>query len=692
MKNNLPTNTTRRRRFIYTRLHVIAAFLVGCCLTTLLLNFLHDFSSLDGLDSSQSFHDNFAGPKKVLYSKQHSPSIADIPQEAAVSSAVRVVAKQKLASNHDNMIHSVAGLECKSHGGPNRPEDVQEMVYWEDIPKDNEWQSPFLKKNERQYMTFESDGGYVHESLPISLQLFRRNLFVVSNLFKLFPSSSLIFCIVAGKCGISNIFLSLFISERTDLWNIYLSLLIFLNFLLHFSCSFISLVHRNNIRMSMETVLTMALAMGRVLVLPPSQKMYLLGKGQATFNFADFFPLQELAEEHAGFDIITMEQFLEETMGKTKDTKSQKIVFPPDNKKTKWDGDSGFKSKLAPWLRSIAVDPNWNPNHCIATFPKNGDQQNIDMLQQSMSEILKEEGDFAGKMAFEHYINKPTPVDASTKDRLRELLAQRKKLCIYDKPLQEASIIHFHGKSKAETGGRLLVHFYAFLFFQDWHTDLWMKRFVRDHVRYIDDIQCAAARIVHAIRSSNNSDKTDKLHQFDTFHIRRGDFQYKKTRVSAEEIVAVAKDEIPVGNTVYIGTDERDKDFFKPLKDHGWNLFFLDDFKDILGDVNPNYYGMIDQLIASRGRTFFGCWFSTFSGYITRIRGYHSQTNNPIGMLPDHKTNTQAYSEGRLPNSYYYALEEFKTRMHDYGAVKQNFYSREYPTSWRQLDRDVMES
>jgi hypothetical protein len=37
------------------------------------------------------------------------------------------------------------------------------------------------------------------------------------------------------------------------------------------------------------------------------------------------------------------------------------------------------------------------------------------------------------------------------------------------------------------------VHFYAFLFFEDWHTDLWVKRFVRDHLRYLDEIQCAAA-------------------------------------------------------------------------------------------------------------------------------------------------------------------------------------------------------
>merc|ERR1711935_1195916 len=76
----------------------------------------------------------------------------------------------------------------------------------------------------------------------------------------------------------------------------------------------------NNIRMSMETVVTMAVAMGRVLVLPPSQKMYLLGT--AKFNFADFFPLQETAQEHAGLEIISMEQYLEETLGKTLDTKT----------------------------------------------------------------------------------------------------------------------------------------------------------------------------------------------------------------------------------------------------------------------------------------------------------------------------------------------------------------------------------
>lgn len=108
----------------------------------------------------------------------------------------------------------------------------------------------------------------------------------------------------------------------------------------------------------------MAVATGRVLVLPPSQKMYLLGSN--TFSFADFFPLPAISQEHAGLEVITMKQFLEETMGAVLDVKTQKITFPPMNK-TDWDGDtSGVKGKLNPWLQSIANNPDWNPDKCMA--------------------------------------------------------------------------------------------------------------------------------------------------------------------------------------------------------------------------------------------------------------------------------------------------------------------------------------
>lgn len=37
---------------------------------------------------------------------------------------------------------------------------------------------------------------------------------------------------------------------------------------------------------------------------------------------------------------------------------------------------------------------------------------------------------------------------------------------------------------------------------------------------------------------------------------------------------------------------------------------------------NPDWVGMIEQVIASTGRIFVGTYWSTFTGYIMRMRGY----------------------------------------------------------------------
>jgi len=54
----------------------------------------------------------------------------------------------------------IASLSCTKHGGPS-DEFAQEMVYWSDIPSDSLYVSPLKQKfsNQRQYMTFEPDGG-----------------------------------------------------------------------------------------------------------------------------------------------------------------------------------------------------------------------------------------------------------------------------------------------------------------------------------------------------------------------------------------------------------------------------------------------------------------------------------------------------------------------------------------------------
>ena len=52
-------------------------------------------------------------------------------------------------------------------------------------------------------------------------------------------------------------------------------------------------------------------------------------------------------------------------------------------------------------------------------------------------------------------------------------------------------------------------------------------------------------------------------------------------------------------------------------------MVILDDFRDLIKGINTNYYGMLDQLIASKGQVFCGTWFSTSSGYVNRMRGYY---------------------------------------------------------------------
>ena len=135
----------------------------------------------------------------------------------------------------------------------------------------------------------------------------------------------------------------------------------------------------------------------------------------------------------------------------------------------------------------------------------------------------------------------------------------------------------------------------------------------------------------------------------------------------------------PQNSTIYIATDEKDKSFFNLLSRH-YKILYLDDFLKDLGDeVNTNYFGMIDQLVASRGRIFFGCWFSTFTGYINRLRGYHAD---------DHQT--PGYESGIVP-SYYYTLEDRYMHMKEFWPVKRAFYAREFPTAWRLIDTGVEE-
>ena len=353
--------------------------------------------------------------------------------------------------------------------------------------------------------------------------------------------------------------------------------------------------------MNMETVLALAFAMGRTLVLPPEKEFYLLGKDtgehggeqKKTFSFSHFFHMESIHNEHPGLDIITMTEYLERVAmkGQMINRHTQKVAFPPGNR-TNWDGVNNkvVKDQLYTYLRESSHMAVWVPEDCLAAFPQSTQKEDEEALHTLVNQLKAE----PRKPRWEDYVGKPVPVDAPPMDRLKENWADRKDLCVYNNILQQQESVHM--PTDPQLNARLLVHFYAFLFFQNWKHDLWMKRFIRDHVRYVDEIQCAAARVVEAVRNHVRDRQPNNVNgDFDTFHIRRGDFQYKVTRLDADKIYQVSKSKLVPGDTVYIATDERDKSFFDPLKEH-YDVVFLDDFVDALGkQVNTNYYGMIDQ-------------------------------------------------------------------------------------------------
>ncbi|KAG7368743.1 GDP-fucose protein O-fucosyltransferase [Nitzschia inconspicua] len=428
----------------------------------------------------------------------------------------------------------------------------------------------------------------------------------------------------------------------------------------------------NNIRMSMETAVALAHAMGRILVLPPEQNMYLLDKDEAEknrFTFRKFFPFDDLAEEHPAVDVISMDEFLKREVltGSFKDTKG-KIVFPPGNQ-TIFEGHVRDGKHFWSWWRKVTDPPIWDFSRCVVGIAKDPGPEGTVRLKQYLETLDLDKN----PRTVEQYIDNPTPVDAPPSDRLREMLAHRREICIYDDNLQKRKVMHFMGDN--DSGARLLVHFYAYLFFEDWKQDLWTKRYVRDHLRYIDEIQCAAATIVRAVREKARANG-DPEGQFDSMHIRRGDFQYKETRIEAEEILENIEDIIPANATLFIATDERKFAFFKPLMNR-YKVYFLKDFQHLVPNLNKNYYGMLDQLIASRGRTFAGAYYSTFTGYIARMRGYHTQ-----------KDKTKGWKEG-IMNSYYYVEEEHKSELVHYFPLKGPLWGREFPVAWRDIDHDV---
>ena len=117
---------------------------------------------------------------------------------------------------------------------------------------------------------------------------------------------------------------------------------------------------------------------------------------------------------------------------------------------------------------------------------------------------------------------------------------------------------------------------------------------------------------------------------------------------------------------------------------HDWYMKFnttrekeQDFIKEAIPDVNSNFYGMIDQLVTYKSRTFYGTWWSTLSGYVNRMRGYY---------ITKHKL--EGYRDGTM-QSWYFVPDIRVEEMRSYIPVRKPIYCREFPVSWRDIDQAI---
>jgi hypothetical protein len=184
----------------------------------------------------------------------------------------------------------------------------------------------------------------------------------------------------------------------------------------------------NNIRMGMECLVVLAHAIGRTLIIPPPQYLYLLSKGHVEpsgkvrrqMGFEDYFDLS-LLESQQGFHMMTTSEFLK----REGVTGGLNGIYPPMNRTDLWGQElrsylRKVADKLPKWLDKFVVFPNRTTD--LAKF----NEESFDLLEPRIREKLK-------------------------------LFSGERSPVFYEQELQEARHIHF----EAVESSRIVEHHYG---------------------------------------------------------------------------------------------------------------------------------------------------------------------------------------------------------------------------------------
>jgi hypothetical protein len=164
---------------------------------------------------------------------------------------------------------------------------------------------------------------------------------------------------------------------------------------------------------------------------------------------------------------------------------------------------------------------------------------------------------------------------------------------------------------------RMFGVFETFFLFADPENERRVRALVRDAVRYRPEILRLAER---AIRMPPLAGA-----RFSAMHVRRGEFQYRNTRISTGEILRHTENLVPAGQTLYLATDETDPAFLDPFRERFELVRFGDLAAEVTGGTPAHWTGIVETLVcAAAPERFIGTRLSTFSARIATLRGHLS--------------------------------------------------------------------
>lgn len=242
-----------------------------------------------------------------------------------------------------------------------------------------------------------------------------------------------------------------------------------------------------------------------------------------------------------------------------------------------------------------------------------------------VGEDYKDIGQFTTKLSWKEIANNSgifvyPEIPKADGEEFKEMLtfAGNRKKDIKDlRNLPDDNVIHFDKHI-------LFNHFYVYMYIRDKVLDNYMKKMVRDYVHFRKDIFDIAQSYIQKL-------PTD----YYAIHLRRGDFlkQYPNQNISPKQLLANIEKLIPEDATIYIATDEKEtfmEEHFIPVLSEKWDILTMHDISPSgdIGSYPENWVGVVEQVICSRATKFVGTKLSTFSGFITRMRGYMRDIND----------------------------------------------------------------